>query len=74
MNTKRFLLLLGAACGLLAAGADAATNPGPVLHSEQAALARSFEEKAADQAWAGNPARAMELYREVLGQWHALAD
>jgi len=74
MNTTRLLFLLGLGCSLLVAGVAGTTRPGPVLRSEQATLARSFEMKAADQYWAGDPGRAMELYRNVLGQWHALDD
>ena len=74
MTTMRRLILLGLGCSLLTAGLAGPARTGPVLRSEQAALARSFEVKAADQSWAGNPARAMELYRAVLNQWHALDD
>jgi tetratricopeptide (TPR) repeat protein len=52
----------------------AALRTGPVLRSAQATLARSFEEKAADLSWAGEPVRAMQTYRDVLNQWHALDD
>ena len=74
MSTTRFLILLGLGCSLLVAGVAGTTRTGPVLRSEQATLARSFEINAADQYWAGNPVRAMQLYREVLSQWHALDD
>jgi tetratricopeptide (TPR) repeat protein len=37
-------------------------------------MARSFEEKAADESWAGDTVRAMQAYRDVLKQWHALDD
>jgi hypothetical protein len=74
MSTTRFLILLGLCFSLRVAGAAGTKAAGPVLRSEQATLARSFEEKAADSYWAGDPARAIELYRQVLNQWHALDD
>ncbi len=69
-----FALFLVFWCGLAAAAFAAAPGTGPVLRSEQAMLARSFEEKAADQCWAGDPARALQTYRDVLNQWQALDD
>ena len=74
MSTTRSLILLGLGCSLLVAGMAAPTPAGTVLRSEQATLARSYEVNAADQYWSGNPVRAMQMYREVLGQWHALDD
>jgi hypothetical protein len=68
----RFLFLLG--CSLAAASFAAAPRTGPILRSEQATRARAFEEKAADAGWAGDPVRAMQIYRDVLNQWHALDD
>ncbi len=71
MKVLRFLL----GCCLASAPVFAATpSTGPVLRSGQAAMARSFEEKAADECWAGDTARAMQAYRDVLKQWHALDD
>jgi tetratricopeptide (TPR) repeat protein len=74
MNTTRFLIVLGLGCSLLAGGFAGTKNTGPALRSEQAELARTIEVKAADECWAGNTVRAMELYRGVLRQWHALDD
>ena len=74
MKASRLPLLFALACSLATASFAAAPRTGPVLRSEQATLARSFEEKAADLGWAGDPVRAMQAYRDVLNQWHALDD
>jgi hypothetical protein len=74
MKAIRFPLLLILGGSLAAASFAAAPRTGPVLRSEQAVRARAFEEKAADAGWAGDPVRAMQAYRDVLNQWHALDD
>jgi hypothetical protein len=74
MKTARLTVLLIVGCGLAAASFAAAPRTGPLLRSEQASRARAFEEKAADAGWAGDPVRAIQAYRDVLSQWHALDD
>ena len=72
MRTNRLLLLLVLGCSLANATLAAATRP--VLRSEQATLARTVEEKAADLGWAGDAVRALQAYRDALAAWHALDD
>ena len=63
MKATRLAVLLASACSLAAAGLGAAQRTGPVLRSEQAMMARSLEEKAADQCWTGDLVRAMKEYQ-----------
>jgi tetratricopeptide (TPR) repeat protein len=74
MKVIRSSLLLVLWCGAAAAGFAAAPRTVSAIHSGQATLARSLEEKAADECWAGDTVRAMQTYRDVLNQWHALDD